>query len=164
MDIWKADIDGGNPVQITHMNGLEPGGSFLFRDGKTIIFRAWKSEDAKAGKRGLPMDLFTIQADGPGLKQLTHDDGTNWSPFPAPDGHHYVFVKVLPPHNYEIFLGDLNSDTQVRLTYNDAFDGYPSISPDGHWLIFTSTRDSTPGSHQTGIYLQDISSLHLGPR
>jgi Tol biopolymer transport system component len=52
----------------------------------------------------------------------------------------------------------------VRLTYNDAFDGYPSISPDGHWLAFTSTRDSTPGSHLTGVYLMDISSLHIGPR
>jgi Tol biopolymer transport system component len=164
MELWKAGIDGSNPVQITHLDGWEPGGSFLFRDGKTIIFRAWRSEDAKANKKGLPMTLYTIQADGTGLKQLTHDDGTNWSPFPAPDGHHYVFVKVLPPHNYEIFLGDLNSEKQVRLTYNDAFDGYPSISPDGHWLIFTSTRDSTPGSHTTGVYLEDISSLHIGPQ
>jgi len=57
-------------------------------------------------------------------------------------------VKVLPPNNYEIFLGDLNSDKQVRLTYNNAFDGYPSISPDGHWLVFTSTRDSAPGPTQ----------------
>jgi Tol biopolymer transport system component len=164
MELWKAGIDGSNPVQITHLDGWEPGGSFLFRDGKTIIFRAWRSEDAKANKKGLPMTLYTIQSDGTGLKQLTHDDGTNWSPFPAPDGHHYVFVKVLPPHNYEIFLGDLNSEKQVRLTYNDAFDGYPSISPDGHWLIFTSTRDSTPGSHTTGVYLEDISSLHIGPQ
>jgi Tol biopolymer transport system component len=164
MELWKADIDGSNPVQITHLDGWEPGGSFLFRDGKTIIFRAWRSEDAKANKKGLPMDLFTIQADGTGLKQLTHDGGTNWSPFPAPDGHHYVFVKVLPPHNYEIFLGDLNSDQQVRLTYNDAFEGYPSLSPNGHWLLFTSTRDSTPAAHTTGIYLMDISSLHIGPQ
>jgi len=164
MELWKSDIDGSNPTQITHLVSWEPGGSFLFRDGKTIIFRAWRSEDAKANKKGLPMTLFTIQSDGTGLKQLTHDDGTNWSPFPAPDGHHYVFVKVLPPHNYEIFLGDLNSDKQVRLTYNDAFDGYPSISPDGNWLVFTSTRGSTPGSHTTGIYLEDISSLHIGPQ
>jgi len=164
MELWKSDIDGSNPVQITHLEGWEPGGSFLFRDGKTIIFRAWRSEDAKANRRGMPMDLFTIQSDGTGLKRLTHDGGTNWSPFPAPDGHHYVFVRVLPPHNFEIFLGDLNSDKQVRLTYNDAFDGFPSISPDGHWLAFSSSRDSTPGSHSTGVYLLDISSLHIGPQ
>jgi Tol biopolymer transport system component len=104
MELWRSDIDGSNPVQITHLDGWEPGGSFLFRDDKTIIFRAWRSEDAKANKKGLPMELFTIQSDGTGLKQVTHDGGTNWSPFPAPDGHHDVFVRVLPPHNYEIFL------------------------------------------------------------
>jgi TolB protein len=163
MELWRAGIDGSNPVQITHLGGWELGGSFLFRDGKTIIFRAWRSSDAAAHKSPLPMTLYTIQADGTGLKALTHDDSTNWSPFPAPDGHHYVFVKVLPPHNYEIYLGDLNSDKQVRLTYNDAFDGYPSLSPDGHWLLFTSTRNSAPGAHVTGVYLEDISSLHIGP-
>jgi len=163
MELWKMNADGSDTTQITHLDGWEPGGSFLFPDGKTIIFRAWRSEDAKAHKHPLPMTLFTIQADGSGLHPLTHDEGTNWSPYPAPDGHHYVFVKVVPPNNYEIFLGDLNSDEQVRLTYNDAFDGYPSISPDGHWLLFTSTRGAAPGEHATGIYLQDISSLNIGP-
>lgn len=114
MELWKSNTDGSNAVQITHLDGREPGGAFLFLDGKTIIFRAWRTDDAKANKKGLPMDLFTIQSDGTDLKQLTHDGGTNWSPFPAADGHHYVFVKVLPLHNYEIFLGDLNSDQQVR--------------------------------------------------
>lgn len=163
LELWKAQPDGSDPVQITHMDGWEPGGSFVFRDNKTIIFRAWRTADAAAHKPNLPMTLFTIDADGTGLRALTHDDGTNWSPYPAPDGHHYVFVKVLPPHRYQIFLGDLNSDEQVRLTYSDRFDGYPSISPDGHWLVFTSTRDAAPGSHETGIYLEDISSLHIGP-
>jgi Tol biopolymer transport system component len=118
MELWKMNPDGSNPVQITHLDRWEPGGSFVFGDGKTIIFRAWRTEDSKAKKHPLPMDLFTIQSDGTGLRQLTHDGGTNWSPFPAPDGH---------------------------------------------WLIFTSTRDSTPDSHLTGVYLEDISSLHVGP-
>ncbi|MGB8259940.1 MAG: hypothetical protein WCE75_06300 [Terracidiphilus sp.] len=163
MELWKMNPDGSNPVQITHLDGWEPGGSFVFPDNKTILFRAWRSADAKANKRGLPMELFTIQKDGSRLRQLTHDGGTNWSPFPAPDGHHYVFVKVLPPHNYEIYLGDLNSEEQTRLTYNDAFDGFPSISPDGHWLAFSSSRAGAPGSHSLAVFLMDISSLHIGP-
>jgi len=164
MELWRMNTDGSNPVQITHLDGWEPGGAFIFRDGKTIIFLAWRSEDAKAGKKGLAMTLYTIQSHGIGLRALTHDDCSNWSPFPAPDGHHYVFVKVLPPHNYEIFLGDLDSDKQVRRTHNDAFDGYRSISPDGRWLIFTSTRDSTPGAHSTGVYLMNNPSLDTSPR
>jgi TolB protein len=163
MELWKANTDGSHPTQLTHMDGWEPGGAFIFRDDTTIIFRAWRTADAAAHGQSLPMTLFRINADGTGLQALTHDDGTNWSPYPAPDGHHFVFVKVLRPHVYQIFLGDLDSTDQTRLTYSDAFDGYPSLSPDGHWLAFTSTRGAPPGSHETGIYLQDISTLHIRP-
>jgi Tol biopolymer transport system component len=164
MELWRARPDGRDPVQVTHLDGWEPGGAFIFRDNDTIIFRAWRTTDAAAHKQPLPMTLYTIHADGTRLQALTHDEGTNWSPYPAPDGHHYVFVKVLRPHVYQIFLGDLHSDEQTRLTYSELFDGYPSISPDGHWLVFTSTRGSVAGSHVTHVFLQDISSLHIGPR
>jgi Tol biopolymer transport system component len=132
-------------------------------DSKTILFRAWKTEDQGAKRGSLPMQLFTIQYDGSNLKQLTHDGGTNWAPYPAPDGRHFAFVKVLPPRNYEIFLGDLESDRQIRLTFNDAFDGFPAISPDGHWLLFTSSRDSTPEHRELTQYVMDISSMGIGP-
>jgi len=53
---------------------------------------------------------------------------------------------------------------QIRLTYNDAFDGFPSISPDGHWLAFSSSRGSTASERKMELYLQEISSLGVGPR
>lgn len=163
LDLWKMLADGSQQQQVTHLEGWQPGGAFYLPDGHTIIFRAWRQEVEGKGK-GLPMTIFTIHDDGTGLRQITHDSGTNWAPFPAPDGRHFAFVKVLPERNYEIFLGDLESDQQVRLTYNNAFDGFPVISPDGHWLLFASTRDSAPGSRQMTLYLQDISSLNLGPK
>jgi TolB protein len=109
------------------------------------------------------MAIFTIHHDGTGLRQVTHDAGTNWAPHPAPDGRHFAFVKVLPPRNYEIYLGDLESDRQVRLTYSDSFDGFPAISPDGRWLLFSSSRDSAAGTRQMTQYLMDVSSLGLAP-
>lgn len=160
MELWRMRPDGSAQQQITHLDGLEPGGAFYLPDSETIIFRAWKSSDQ--GKRGLPMTLFTIKHDGTQLRRLTDDDGTNWSPYPAPDGRHYVFVKVLPPRNYEIYLGDLQSSKQVRLTYSDAFDAFPSISPDGRWLLFTSSRNSKPGDRLLTLYMMDISSLNVG--
>ena len=96
------------------------------------------------------------------FRQITHDDGTNWAPFPAPDGRHFVFVKVLPPRNYEIYLGDLQSAEQVRLTYSEAFDGFPAISPDGRWLLFASSRDAKPDERFLTLYMMDISSLKVG--
>jgi Tol biopolymer transport system component len=162
MDLWRIRPDGSEPFQITHMEGWQPGGALYLPDSKTIIFRAWKQSD-EGRKGGMPMSIFTVRDDGTALRRVTNDEGTNWSPFPAPDGRHFAFVKILPPHNFEIYLGDLESSTQVRLTYNDAFDGFPAISPDGHWLAFSSSRDAAPGTRMLTEYLMDISSLGIGP-
>jgi TolB protein len=146
MDLWRMRPDGAEEVQITHFEGWEPGGAFYLPDNRTIIFRAWRSIDQRR-KDGLPISIFTIRDDGTELRRVTDDDGTNWSPYPAPDGRHFVFVKKLPPNNFEIYLGDLRSPEQIRLTYNDAFDGYPVISPDGRSLLFSSNRDAKPACH-----------------
>jgi Tol biopolymer transport system component len=74
----------------------------------------------------------------------------------------FVFVKLLPPRNFEIYLGDLENPEQVRLTYNDAFDGFPAISPEGRSLLFTSSCDAKPDKRAFTVYLMDISSLNLG--
>ncbi|WLT33486.1 rhodanese-like domain-containing protein [Geothrix sp. PMB-07] len=162
LDLWRARPDGSQARQITHLEELQPGGAFYLPDSRTILFRAWKQADE--GRKGsLPMAIYTIQDDGTGLRQRTHDEGTNWAPYPAPDGRHYVFVKVLPERNYELFLGDLESDEQVRLTYDKAFDGFPAISPDGHWLLFASNRTNGTEAPLLTLYLMDISSLHVGP-
>jgi len=81
--------DGSDPVQITHLEGWEPGGAFIFRDNKTIIFRAWRTADASP-KNTPAHDALYDSGRRTRLTPLTHDEGTNWSPFPAPDGHHYV--------------------------------------------------------------------------
>jgi Tol biopolymer transport system component len=162
LDLWRMRSDGSEQQQITHLEGRQPGGAFYLRDNHTILFRAWRQSD-EGKKGGLPMNLYTIRDDGTGLRRLTHDEGTNWAPFPAPDGRHYVFVKVLPERNYELFLGDLESDEQVRLTYDPAFDGFPAISPDGQWLLFASNRATGDEPRLLTLYLMDISSLHVGP-
>jgi Tol biopolymer transport system component len=108
------------------------------------------------------MSIFTMKKDGSNRTRITNDSGTNWAPHPAPDGDHFVFVKVLPPHNYEIFLMSLSTGEQTRLTYNDAFDGFPVISPDGKLLTFDSNRDAKKGERKLRPYLMDISSLNLG--
>jgi Tol biopolymer transport system component/ankyrin repeat protein len=161
MELWRMRPDGSGELQITHLDGWQPGGAQYKTDSKTILFRAWRVED-EGRPGGMPMSIFTISHDGTGLRRVTADAGTNWAPYPAPDGRHYAFVKVLPPRNYEIYLGDLESDEQIRLTYSDAFDGFPAISPDGHWLLFTSSRDTKPGTRSLTQYVMDISSLHVG--
>jgi len=159
LDLWKMRPDGSEQEQITFTQDLQEGGSF-FIDDETIIYRAWDVNDQN--QRGMPMSIFTSKIDGSDVKQITNDEGTNWAPFPASDGDHFVFVKVLPPHNYEIFLMSLKTGEQTRLTYNDSFDGFPVISPDGKLLSFDSNRDAKKGERKLMPYIMDISSLNLG--
>jgi Tol biopolymer transport system component len=159
MDLWRMRPDGADEFQITHTPDWQEGGSFYMRDSETILFRAWKITDE--GQRGMPMTIFTIKHDGTDLRQITQDPGTNWAPYPAPDGKHFAFVKVLPPHNYEIYMMNMETGEQTRLTYSDAFDGFPSISPDGNTLCFSSSRETPPGERWLTLYLMDISSLGI---
>ncbi len=161
LDLWRVRPDGSGEVQITHTDDWQEGGAFYLPDGETILFRAWKREDE--GRRPLDMTIFTIRHDGIGLRQVTHDPGTNWAPHPAPDGRHFTYVRLVPPHNFEVYLGDLATGESRRLTWNDAFDGFPALSPDGRTLVFASGRALAPGSRTLSTYLMDVSSLGLSP-
>jgi Tol biopolymer transport system component len=161
-DLWVMNSDGTNEHQVTFTDEWQEGGSFYLNDNETIIYRAWLRKDD--GKRGTPMTIFTVKDNGADLKQITHEEGTNWAPHPAPDGDHFVFVKVLPPFNFEIFLMSIKTGEQLRLTYNDAFDGFPVISPDGKLLTFSSNRDEAKGVRKLSPYLMDISFLNLCPK
>ena len=159
MDLWLMDADGTNERQVTHTDDWQEGGAFIMSDNETIIYRAWKREDE--GQRGLNMQISTIKIDGKGMKHITGDDATHWAPYPSPDGKYFAYIKVLPPHNYEIFIRNLETNEEQQLTFNEAFDGFPVISHDGKTLSFSSSRDAKEGERKLYLYLMDISSLNL---
>lgn len=159
LDLWKVRPDGSEESQITTTKDFQEGGAF-FVDNNLIIYRAWDKKEE--GKRGIPMTIYTINIDGSDRKQITHEPGTNWAPHAAPDAEHFVFVKVVPPYNFEVYLQSLKTGKQTRLTANDAFDGFPVVSPDGKYLRFDSNREIVPGKKVLRPFLMDISSLKIG--
>ena len=164
MDLWVMKSDGTDPKQITFTDEWQEGGAQFMPDSNTILTRAWRREDQ--AQRMMPMQIFTVKRDGSDRKQITSEAGTNWAPFPAPDGKHFAFVKILtdtPRPNWEIFMMDMETGKQTRLTYNPGFDGFPSISPDGKLLAFSSGREARPGERKLYEYVMDISSLGVGP-
>lgn len=161
LDLWRMRVDGSDEQQITFTPEEQEGGSFFLPDGDTIIYRAWRIEDE--GQRGMPMTIYTISADGTGKRRITHDEGTHWAPYPAPDGEHFVFVKFLPPGNFEVFLMKMETGEQTRLTRHEGFDGFPSISPDGSTMVFSSSREAAPGERKLELFAMDISPFGVGP-
>jgi len=159
MNLWRMRPDGSDEEQVTFTTDWQPGAPFYMPDNETIMFRAWRASDY-GRVRPTPMTVFTIKHDGTNLVQRTFDRDMNWAPYPAPDGRHYVFVKITGDNNWEVFLGDLKGGEPKRLTWNPGFDGLPSVSPDGTKMLFAR---STTGRTNLRTHVMDVSSLNIGP-
>jgi Tol biopolymer transport system component len=168
MDLWRMRPDGSDEQQITFTEDWQEGAPFYLPDNETIMFRAWRTSVKKeitrqmeegGGRIPTPMTVFTIKHDGSGLVQRTFDDDMNWAPYPAADGRHYVFVRIVDG-DWEVYLGDVTGGEPRRLTYHRGFDGLPSLSPDGTKMLFARAEEGF-GSIYT--YVMDMSSLGLGP-
>lgn len=162
MDLWIMNPDGSNQKQITFTPDWQEGGAFFMPDNKTIITRAWKKSEQTLKTKS--MQLFTLNEDGSNIKQITTEEGTHWAPCPCPDGENVLYVKVLAPRNFEIFLLNLKTLEEKQLTNSPAFDGFPSISQDGKTVAFSSSRGAKPGERNLTLYLMDVSKLNLGPK
>ncbi|MCP5139635.1 MAG: PD40 domain-containing protein [Chromatiales bacterium] len=160
MDIWVMNVDTGKEFQVTRTDDWQEGAPFFMPDNEHIIFRAWKRSEYKKIKP-TPMTIFTIRKDGTEWRRHTYDTGMNWHPTPAPDGHHYVYVKALTPSNWEIYLGDLAGGEPRRLTYYDKLDMLAHISPDGKKMNWgRAVGEGFMSNIRT--HVMDVSSLDLG--
>jgi TolB protein len=162
IDLWTMSPNGSDQKQITFTEDWQEGGAFIMQDNTTILYRAWKKSEE--GQEKKDMHLFTVNVDGSDMKQISHKSGTHWAPFPAPDGEHFAYVTVFPPHNYEIMLRSLKTGEERRLTNNTSFDGFPAFSPDGKSIAFSSSRGNEKGDRSLKLYVMDVSSLNLGSK
>lgn len=171
MDLWRMKADGTEEKQLTFTPDWQEGAPFFLPDNQTIMYRAWQRSvtaenkrirEATGERRQTPMTVFTMKVDGSDVQPRSFTNDMNWAPFPAPDGRHYVFVRISEGRNWDVYLGDLAGGEPRRLTWNPSFDGFPAISPDGKKLIFTRSEGERFMS-DLYTYVMDISSLNIGP-
>jgi Tol biopolymer transport system component len=96
-----------------------------------IVFTSTRNGDA---------DVFIINADGTGLKNLTDDDAYDDQPALSPDGTEVVFVSDRDG-NRELYLMNVAEGTVVRLTNTDTSEIDPVFTPDASGVIYTLEDD-----------------------
>jgi serine/threonine protein kinase/Tol biopolymer transport system component len=84
-------------------------------------------------------DLFSVNTDGSGNKQLTNDPFQKTWPYATPDGRYILFISNRSG-NWNIWRVDADGSNPKQLTEGAARDDSVVTSPDGRWVIFTSQR------------------------
>ena len=117
------------------------------------------------------LDIYTMDADGSHVKQLTHELGYDGGPVFSPDGKFIVYRAHHPKTAQEIRdYKELLAQDQIRPTYLELWimkaDGSdkrhitnlgaasfaPSFFPDGQRIIFASNVGSTGGMGNFELY------------
>ena len=91
LDLYAMNLDGSKPRRLTNEIGYD-GGAFFSPDSKHIVYRASHPTDqAEIDKykdllnQGLvepgQLEIFVMDADGGGKRQVTSNGASNFSPF-----------------------------------------------------------------------------------
>ena len=86
-------------------------------------------------------EIFTMEPDGTGLSQLTHNAAFDFDPEWSADGKKIAFESDRGLFS-EIFVmnADGTEETQVTTNPDFSFDRSPTFSPDGKKIVFESNR------------------------
>lgn len=176
LEIWIMDVDGKNLKQLTHDLGYD-GGAFFSHDSKKLVFRSSRPKTEAEIKeykellaQGLVaptnMEIYTINADGTDLKQITHLGKANWSPYFHPSDKKILFSSnhhSTRGYDFQIFMIDIDGENLEQITYGSQFNAFPMFSPDGKKLVFSSNRNPDYPK-ETNVYIADWVDLDPAER
>lgn len=139
--LWIAPVENlSAATQVTTGTLDRQDGSYGFSvapDNKLIYI------SARSGKR----DLWSINADGTGLRQLTDGSHADLTPVVSPDGRYIAFQTrrndASSDRVYNIWRVDADGRNPTQLT-RGTYDSEPAFSPDGQWVIFVAEDGIVP--------------------
>jgi Tol biopolymer transport system component len=167
MEIYSMNGDGSDVRRLTRRPGPD-GGPFFSADGRQIVFRGrpipegkdledYRSLLKKELWRPTSLEIYAMNRDGSGLRQVTRLAAASFAPFFTPDGRKIVFsTNVGDPkqRNFDLYLVNADGSGLERVTSNETFDGFPMFSPDGTRLVFASNRGARKDG-ETNVFVAD---------
>lgn len=98
---------------------------------------------ALVGNRTGRKELYLMDADGHGLRQLTRDNSINILPRWSPDGRRLVYTSYLKGFP-DIFLLDLPTGDRRRIAHYAGLNTGGAIAPNGREMAMILSKDGNP--------------------
>jgi TolB protein len=147
-EIYTAKPDGSDLRLLSNAPGSYNAESTISRDGKKIVFTSTRNGD---------LDVYSMNADGSDVRQLTHELGYDGGAFFSDDGKKIVYRSEQPktpeqiadykdllsrglirPGNLEIWVMDADGNNKRQVTHNGAANFAPYFFLGGKRIIFAS--------------------------
>lgn len=154
LELYAMDLDGKNTRRLTHEVGYD-GGAFFSPDSRRIVYRAYHptNVDEVEAYRGLlaqklvepgRLEIFVMNADGTGIRQVTANGASNFAPFFHPDGKRIIFASNQKEGSgtFHLYLISDDGTGLEQVTVTGGFNSFPMFSPDGKKLVWVSDRNA----------------------
>ena len=148
--LYILDVRKRETIRLIDIPGIEQ-----------VLSPSWSPDGRQlviTGNVGGITDLYLINADGTGLRQLTKDRYGDMQPTWSPDGKTIAFAsdrdtdfEVLRLGRWKVSLYDLAANTVTEIPGQAGLNINPQWAPDGRSLIFVSDRTGT-----ANLFLYDL--------
>lgn len=149
LELFVANADGSAPRRLTYDSATVGSPVFVRPAGDRIVFQS---------SRGGRQQLYQVNIDGTGRRQIATGDNPNTAPDVSPDGAKLVFVSLrqLPgaQRNYDIWEMNLDGTGEHRLTTSPRTEDSPRYSADGRWFYFLRDEGGSPPTKR--VYQQSL--------
>src|SRR5689334_2006695 len=145
-DIWTVPVSGGEPKQITKLDGREMKPKYS-PDGKWIAF--------EADHNGVMIhDIYIVPAEGGEPVRLTDNPLHDASPMWSPDSKKIYFTTQM---FWDNSFAEIDIATK-QIKRIGPSGGNPQLSPDGKWIAFTrNTKPDDDDQSNNDIYVMPAS-------
>jgi len=167
--IYLATDDGKIQKKLADAPGYNAEGTVNFKTGK-IVYTSMQSGD---------LDLWTMNPDGSGKKQLTRTEGYDGGPVFSRDGkmvtwranhpstpetkkryHDLLADNLTSPMKMELFVADAGGNKVKQITNFGCASFAPTFTPDGKKILFSSNKHACDG-RKFELYLINVDGTDL---